>query len=71
MAWLAIAALIGSLIVSLVFQPKIQTKTQKPQEVKSPIVEEGKEFQVVFGTMMLRDPNIAWFGDIKTVAVKK
>lgn len=69
--WFLIALFVGALVLSFAFQPKIQT--QKPaglSEIQAPIAEEGVEIPVLFGTRDLNGPNVVWYGDLKTVAIK-
>lgn len=40
-------------------------------DIKAPTAEEGREIPVLFGTRDLRAPNVVWYGDLKTVAIKK
>lgn len=66
-----IALFVGALVISFAIQPKIQT--QKPaglSEITAPIAEEGVEIPVLFGTRDLKGPNVVWYGDLKTVAIK-
>ena len=48
-------------------------QSQKPaglSEIEAPIAEEGVEIPVLFGTRDLNGPNVVWYGDLKTVAIK-
>ena len=40
-------------------------------EFDMPTAEEGKPIAVLFGTKRLKDPNVVWYGDITTQAIKK
>lgn len=66
-----IAIFVAALVVSYATAPKPQT--QKPAgvgEIEAPIAEEGVEIPVLFGTRDLTGPNVVWYGDLKTVAIK-
>lgn len=39
--------------------------------VESPTAEEGIAIPVLFGTRVVSSANVVWYGDIKSVAVKK
>ena len=55
-----------------ILSPKPKTPKLEPADkidVPGSIV--GKEIPVIFGTVIIRDPNVPWFGDIKTKAIKK
>ena len=40
-------------------------------EVDINTAEAGREIMVVFGTRIIKSPNTAWFGDIRTEEIKK
>lgn len=70
MFWFAVL-FVGALVVSYVLAPKPQS--QKPAgfgDIQAPIAEEGVEIPVLFGTRDLNGPNVVWYGDLKTVAIK-
>lgn len=70
--WPFIALFVASFIVSYLMAPKPQT--QKPPgigEVETPTAEEGREISVLFGTRDINSANNVWFGNVKTVAIKK
>lgn len=52
-----------------------QQKTQRPvaltlDDVKAPVAQIGKEIPVLFGTRDIEDPNVVWYGDLRTSPVK-
>lgn len=66
MVWVQVAIAVATLVLSFILRPKLESPaTQEPQEFDRPVVEEGKEAPVVFGTRWVRDPNVAWFGDVE------
>ncbi len=70
--WFYVAAFVVGLVVSYAAMPKPQT--QKPAglgDVQAPTAETGREIPVLFGTRDLRGPNVVWYGDFRSVAVKK
>lgn len=72
MAWWYVAVFIAALVVSYLMTPKPQS--QPPPgigEVEAPTAEEGREIPVLFGTRYISGPNVVWYGDIKTVAIRK
>lgn len=69
--WFLIALFVAALVVSFVTTPKKQS--QKPpgvNEIQAPVAEENLEIPVLFGTRDLGGPNVIWYGDLKTVAIK-
>lgn len=61
-----------ALVAAYVMMPKPQS--QPPAgigDVKAPTAEEGREIAVLFGTRDIAGPNVVWYGDFKSKAVKK
>lgn len=70
--WWYISVFIVALVVSYAMTPKPQS--QPPAglgDIKAPTAEEGREIPVLFGTRDLESPNVVWYGDLKTVAIRK
>lgn len=66
---------VGLMIVSAVIQAALAPKPPTPKaatlaDVDAPIAEDGAEIPVIFGTVWLRGPNILWYGDMGTKAIK-
>ena len=47
------------------FEPEAETK------IDAPTAEEGSSVPVLFGTKRIKNPNVVWWGDLKTTAIKK
>lgn len=73
MAWIAaVVAFVVALVVSFSMMPKPQS--QKPAglgDFQVPTAEEGREIPVIFGTVDIKGPNVVWYGDLRTVAIRK
>lgn len=70
--WWYIAVFIVALVVAYSMAPKPQT--QPPAglgDVKVPTAEEGREIPVLFGTRVIEGPNVVWYGDLRTDAIRK
>lgn len=70
--WWYIAVFAVALVVAYAYAPKPQS--QPPAglgDVKVPTAEEGREIPVLFGTRYIEGPNVVWYGDLKTVAIRK
>lgn len=70
--WWYIAVFVVALVVAYAYAPKPQS--QPPAglgDVKVPTAEEGREILVLFGTRHIEGPNVVWYGDLKTVAIRK
>jgi len=71
MPFVFLAIFIIMIILAFVLMPKPQT--QKPPTagtVDVPTAEPGREIPVLFGTRDITSPMVAWYGDIKTKAIK-
>lgn len=70
--WFFLAVFLVSFVIALSAIPKAQSR--KPaglDEFTAPTADEGREIPVLFGTRDLNGPNVVWYGDLKTEAIKK
>lgn len=71
MVWQFIAGIAIALIASFVLRPKPQTQPPAGlNDIKAPTAEDGREIPVLFGCRLLEGPNVIWYGDLRTVAIK-
>lgn len=69
--WPQIAWLIVSAIISYALTPKPPKPTAATlEDMDVPVAEDGLEIPVVFGEVWLRGPNVLWYGDLGSDAVK-
>jgi len=69
--WWFVAVFVVSLVVAYATMPKPQNaKPAGFDELKAPTAEEGREIPVLFGTRDINAPNVVWYGDLRTVAIK-
>ena len=72
MAWVYALYFVVALVISYSLTPKPQNaKPAGLDEIQVPTAEVGREITVLFGTRDLSGPNIVWYGDLRTVPVKK
>ena len=62
-------------VVMSVISAALAPKPPKPKEAvlgdfQVPTAEDGREIPVLFGTRDITGPNVVWYGDLKTTAVK-
>lgn len=72
MAWSYVIYFVISLVISYAMMPKPQS--QPPAglgDIKAPTAEEGREIPVLFGTRHIEGPNVVWYGDLRTEAIRK
>lgn len=64
--WEIIAYLVVAIIaVALVPTPKGEVpKPASLNDIEAPTAEPGRPIPVVFGTMLLKSPNVVWYGDL-------
>ncbi len=70
--WQYVAVFVVALVVSYAMMPKPQS--QPPAglgDIQAPTAEEGREIPVLFGTRDINGPNVVWYGDLRTVAIRK
>lgn len=65
------AIAVGSLVLSIALAPKPPKSNNSPQELQRPTSEEGRAIPVVFGTVDIREPFVADFGDRSVKPIKK
>jgi hypothetical protein len=69
--WFFFAGLALAVIGSYALRPKIAG--QKPSgidEIQVPTASDGREVPVLFGCRTIRGPNVVWYGDLNTTAIK-
>jgi hypothetical protein len=70
--WVQIALFVASLVISYLTAPKVKYDKPKPGDVEvGAVASAGGEIPVLFGTREITGQNVVWYGDIKTVAIKK
>lgn len=55
-------------VISYLLQPK--PKAPAPGKIEVPTTEEGAPIGVLYGSAWIESPIIAWWGDIRTTAIK-
>ena len=72
MVWPQILYLVVALAVSYALRPKTQAqKLPGLQDVDVPVAQVGKEIPVVFGTKVIRAPNVVAVANLKTIPIRK
>lgn len=69
--WGYLAVFVIALVASYALAPK--PKGQPPpimDDVQFPQAEVGLEIPVLFGCRDMRAPNVLWYGDLRTTAIK-
>lgn len=70
--WWYVAVFVVALAVSYAMRPKPQAPPPAGLgDIQAPTAEEGREIPVLFGTRDIKGPNVVWYGDLRTVAIRK
>lgn len=64
------------LVVSYFVSAALAPKPPKPKpaalsEFDVPVAEQGRSISVVFGTKLIKDPNVIWYGDLRTTPIQQ
>lgn len=64
------------LVVSYFVSAALAPKPPKPkpaalEDFDIPVAEQGRPVPVVFGTVQITGPNVMWYGDLRTTAIKE
>lgn len=65
---------VAVIIVGELLRPKPKIEDPKPSalgDFNFPTATEGRAIPVVWGTVKIAGPNVVWYGDLKTVAIRK
>jgi hypothetical protein len=66
MGWEYILIFIISLVVCYAMTPKVAQPTPTSlDDMNLPTAEPGRCIGVVFGTRLLKSPNVVWYGDLR------
>ncbi len=70
--WWNAALFVASLVISYITRPKVKFDSPKPGKIEAgATASAGGEIPVLFGSREITGQNIVWWGDTKTVAIKK
>lgn len=71
MVWWYVVAFVAAVVVAYSMAPR--TPEPKPPTLKDvdvPTAEAGRPIPVVFGSYVVKSPNIVWYGDLAYKAIK-
>lgn len=68
--WLAIAFVLVAVIAYAV-APKQKSQNPAFEDADVPTASQGKPVNVIFGKVVMKSPNVVWYGDLKYKAIKK
>jgi len=71
--WNLILTWIATAVIAYALRPKPKTSTPTPATIADfdvPTAEDGREIPVLFGTREVQGPNVVWYGDMRTEAIK-
>lgn len=62
---------VSNLILSALAPRPPAPKPASLYDVQAPTAEDGKEIPVIFGTCWVAGPNVLWYGDMSTEAIRR
>lgn len=69
--WVQIVVMIVALIISYVVRAKPPVpRPSSLEDFNVPTAEDGRETAMIFGTVWIDDPNVLWYGDLRTTPIK-
>lgn len=72
MEWIAyIIIFVVALVLAVALAPKPPAaKAAMLDDFNIPTAEPGRPIPVVFGTYVVKSPNVVWYGDLKSIPIK-
>lgn len=69
--WVQLVIMVLSAVVSAMLAPT-PPEPKKPSlgDLNVPTADEDRVIPVVFGKVRIKGPNVVWYGDLSTVAIK-
>jgi len=74
MAWVAIVVSIVISVISYVMAPKQEDLGAGPKALKDftiPTATEDRVIPILFGKRAIKSPNVVWFGNLTSVAIRE
>ena len=71
--WNLVLTWIATAVIAYALRPKPTHTTPTPatiEDFEAPTAEDGREIPVLFGTREVQGPNVVWYGDLRTEAIK-
>lgn len=70
--WWYLAVFVVTYAVVVARTPKPQSRPPAGiEEFQVPTAKEGREVPILFGTRLIKGPNVVWYGDLRTEAIRK
>lgn len=71
MAWWYLVVWIVAFVAAYALMPRPRQQRPPVQEINAPTAQEGREIPVLFGSRYITGPNVVWYGDVTTTAIKE
>lgn len=69
--WVQLAIMVLSAVISYMLAPKAPTpKAAALGDFTVPTAEQDRAIPVIFGRVKVTGPNVVWYGDLSTIAIK-
>jgi len=67
--WYLVVIVVSTLISAALAPRPPKPKPAQLADVDAPTAEEGRPIPVVFGTVLVKSPNVVWYGDMRTTPI--
>lgn len=65
--WTYLLLFLVSALIQIALAPRPRVQNPEPaSDFDVPLAEEGRPIPVVFGEVLIRSPNVVWYGDIES-----
>lgn len=72
MAWQLVALWVAATVLSYLLRPKPDTpKAAGLADIDAPIASQDTPIPVLFGSLLLKGPNVVWYGHLASTAIRK
>lgn len=69
--WFVVVLVIAVVAAAYAVSPKAPEPVPPTlKDIQAPTAEQGRPIPVVFGTYVIKSPNVVWYGDLEYVAVR-
>ncbi len=68
--WQFLAVFVLAMVVTRVLAPKPKDPAPGDISGQMPTADAGREIPVLFGTRIIGQPNVVWWGDVKTKKIE-
>ena len=69
--WVQLVVMVAMMVISYALRPKPAVpRPAALEDFNVPTSEDGRECSMIFGTVWIDDPNVLYYGDLRTTPIK-